>query len=200
MRPGFACWTSPGLVATSAFGPHDVADTADWFTFMEWVLAEFPKPFDFLVDAQRLRLGDHDWKAFAAVMRWAMRNNARFDGVLRRWVGVTPSHVVGLAIAGSNRMLGAPFESLAASSVDEALTLVGHPDRATLVPWVASLPETVDGLLGLSARLQERLAHHPYERLDDAARALGIGKRTVQRLREQTTFRLRARRAPSDPT
>ncbi|MFO0747281.1 MAG: hypothetical protein U1F43_16685 [Myxococcota bacterium] len=199
--PGLALWTAPGLVATSVWGPHGLADVQAFFDFMEEVLRDFEHPFDFMTDNVRMRVGDHDWRAFGAIMRWAYRNNQRFAGILRRWVTISASHVVGMAIAGSNRLLGAPFPSSVAPSVDAALDLLGHPDRAALVPWVAALPEHVREATTDIARLRGHLARRPSASLAEAAAALGLGQRTLQRAlaAHGTSYRAEQHRAACAP-
>jgi hypothetical protein len=133
-------WYLPGLVGSSAWGPHDVDDVERFFAQLDWMLDHLPQPFDFLVDCERMGLRDHDWRAFGRVASGARARMPRLSVSIRRWACVVPSHAVGLAIAGSQRLLGAQYPARAFRRLDAAMAWLGRADAAPLGRFLATLP------------------------------------------------------------
>ena len=178
----FAAWFAPRMYGVSLWGPQTPLDGDKFFASLEWAAKNLEAPWDFLADNQRLRIGDHDWHGFTRVLAWGRDVMPRLGGVIRKWVTVSPNNALGWAIAGSMRLLRAPFPAESARDVDDALSRLGRPDRATLGPWIDALPARVTERTGLVARLHMWLAATPESSLGDAARRLAMTPRTLQRL------------------
>ncbi|MFO0747282.1 MAG: hypothetical protein U1F43_16690 [Myxococcota bacterium] len=190
-------WYLPGLVGSSAWGPHDAAEIDLFFEHLDWVLDHLSYPFDFFVDYARVGLRDHDWRSFARVASGARQRMPRLGQAVRRWVCVAPSHVVGMAIAGSQRLLGAPYPTKACRSWDEALRWLGRSDAPEIDAWLRDLPRSFRTATSGLTRLRALLAERPELSLEAASGALAVAPRSLQRMlgREQTTFRAEQARA-----
>jgi hypothetical protein len=181
--------TTPRLIGASLFGPHDVNETRTFYELFDLELAR-GDVFHFLADNIRLRPGDHDLATFRATYLGARARMPRVNLQLARWATVSASHATGLAIAGSQKLMGASYPARAFRTYEDAITWLGYPEQARpLADWLRDLPggEREPDLL---ARLRS-IMHGGALDLGSAARLLGIGSRTLQRRLAAigTTFR-----------
>ncbi|MFO0747388.1 MAG: hypothetical protein U1F43_17225 [Myxococcota bacterium] len=180
--PGHAIWVAPRLFATSHWGPHEPGSQGSFFEAVDRAMAEVEAPFDYLADTFRLRLGDHDWRSVEAGFRWMRENRARLERLTRRSVVLASNTALGWAIVGAQKVMGLSYPTLVARSIDEAVAQLERPDAPALATFLAELPEVVRGRTSELVRLAELLERSPELALAAAARALGIGERSLQRL------------------
>ena len=190
-RPGYALWITRGLYGMSVWGAHTRDDSEQFYRDVERQLAMLDGPCDHLSDTHRMRLGDHDWRSVRRGLGWARENRARLEACTRRWVGVVPNTAMGWVIVGSQRLLGVAYPSRAETSIDAALRWLGREDRAPLGAWIDTLPEVARARSAELGRLRELLVSAPELTLGQAARALGVGERSLQRVlaNHGTSFR-----------
>jgi AraC-like DNA-binding protein len=145
------------------------------------------EPHSALLDARRLERVEPD--AFAAAGEFVTTHGARLGDRLRRVALVRPAGMAGAVVAGFFDVVPAPYEVGVFDELGPALELLGHPECAREID---ELHQRVTGTTPVVTAVQAFLASNLVgPELPDAARALGLAERSLQRrLREAgTTFR-----------
>ncbi|MFO0747283.1 MAG: hypothetical protein U1F43_16695 [Myxococcota bacterium] len=199
--PGWASWrvsgARPTLFGASLYGPHDSGTIERFLATLDDQLGR-DEDFHFLADNIRLRPGDHDAAAFVRTSQGAIQRMPRLNRVLRRWATISANHAVGLAIAGSQRLLGARYPAAAFKTYEEAIAWLGYPELIDeLAAWLRDLPAESAERNEVLGRLGELLRSGPGLDVGAAARRLGLGVRTLQRMLAAagTTFKHEQARA-----
>lgn len=197
----FAVWKAPGVFGTMIWGPHREGEEQRFYRGVEDVLASFTgSTFDYLADTRLTRLGDYDWDSVSRGFRWMQTHGATLAERTARCVVLAPNTPFGWAAAGSYRALGLRFPTTVCTTLSEAVALLG---RRALEPWLSALPAQIRSRASELARLRALLERDPTLTLPAAARAFGLGERSLQRAldAEGTSFRgeqARARRVQTN--
>lgn len=190
---GYAIWVAPRMLGVSVWGTHeDDADRDAFYAAIDDAIERLQPdaPWDFFCDTHRSRLGDHDFRSVGRGVRWAGANREKLERNTRACAMVTASTAVGWLIAGSQTLLGMRYPTHVTRDIASALAALG-PERAPLAPWIEALPDVVGAATTDVARLRSLLAQSPQLALADAARALGMSERSLQRMLAEhgTSFR-----------
>jgi AraC-like DNA-binding protein len=175
----------PGLWGVLTWGSGDVevvkAVTRSMLAELDW------EPHAALLDARRLDRVEP--AAFALAGEFITTHLKRLRQCVKRVALVRPPGIAGAVIAGFFDVVHPPYEVAVFGELLPALEYLGHGDAERAIEDLhLQVASTAPVVSAVSAFLAQRLRDVD---LPDAARALGMGERSLQRrLREAgTTFR-----------
>jgi AraC-like DNA-binding protein len=141
-------------------------------------------PHRSLIDARHLTAVEP--RSFSAFSRYVETAHARLAAQVQALAIVRPPGLEGAVVAGFFQLLPPPYPVFVVDSVDAGLVALGE-DVAALAGLRAFLDD-IGGDQLLTSRLRALCRQQPLLELDDAARALAVSTRTLQRrLREAGT-------------
>jgi AraC-like DNA-binding protein len=174
------------LVGCVLWGRPNADDLAHMLEFADAVLERFPLPHASLFDVRRL--DGFDAPSYPVLARYLATRGAALRAGLTR-VAVLAEGWLGATAEGIPALLGVPCATRTFTSPTEALAWLGA--EPSLLEWLdEAFASSTDALL---ARLRVFLEGERAG-VDEAARALGVSPRTLQRLLRAhgTTFRAEA--------
>jgi AraC-like DNA-binding protein len=153
-------------------------------------------PFDAVLDTRRLT--GVDPAAFEVLVGATSGRRALYERV-RRYAMIRTTGLAGAITAGLFHVIDPKFSWRVFARLDEALGWLDHPRPVELAARLDALVDDAQGRAPAIARLRDWLAARPQPRasLDDACRALGLSRRSMQRLLrvDGTSFRAEVDRA-----
>jgi AraC-like DNA-binding protein len=169
----------PDLVGFSLWGSPDADELRALERVLEVELREGFPPHDSLVDMSRV---EHvDPTAFAVFAGYVDRHRARLRSQVTKLAMVRPTGVAGATIAGFFHVASPPYPIEIVADAKAALAWLGHRDDG-LLEELEALVAAATGAPALLVSLRRALDAKPGRlALDDAARALGVSERSLQR-------------------
>ncbi|MFO0614319.1 MAG: AraC family transcriptional regulator [Polyangiaceae bacterium] len=178
-RTMLAWAATPSLGGFAAWGRPSADDARANCALFEGLYA-LPAGVDLLMDGSGIEAVDLD--GVAALLGWARTHLDRVRARVRRRVGIIPPGAQGLLVAGLSPVLGWTADVSLAPDSAAALRELGAADPDGLAREVGALIAKVRSTPPLLAELRTLLRARVGDlRLPDAARALGVSSRTLQR-------------------
>ncbi len=184
---------SPMLCGMAVWGRQGMAETREMLAVFDGYQLLAPQ-FDALMDASAVEGLELD--ALGLVLDWLRRNPAVLDTHIRHRVGVIPSGVQGLALAGLTTMIGVQAPVTIINDARAGFRQLAPDDGDALHDEVAALVAQCRGIPPQLLALRRVLATHLGAiDLTGAARELGVSSRSLQRLLADSGGSFRAEQA-----
>jgi AraC-like DNA-binding protein len=170
---------SSSLGGATVWGAPDADTTAAILHSFEGLWAQSMAPqVDVVLDAREVERIDAD--ALAVLLAWLARCRERLVSVVRQQIGVVSPGFVGLTLSGVLPVVGATHPFRVVHDPREAHRLLGG--EGALGDEIDALVGAVRGVSSDVRRLRALFDTHPLSlTIADAARALGLSSRTLQR-------------------
>jgi AraC-like DNA-binding protein len=174
---------------TIVWGRPSGEDVKSWQACADLRLSEACEPHATLFDGhkiERLSAG-----AYVALERYASKNLARLRERITRLAVVHWGGYAGAVAVGFTKLVPIPFPAELFSDPIEALEWLGCASDAPLLDELARVEDGAKAISPLQRRLATFLVHHPRATPAEAAHALALSTRSLQRRlsEHQTTFR-----------
>ena len=180
---------NPGLFGVHLWGRPDEDDVRSLVCSLAIELGDAVAPHMSLVDASAVE--GVDLGAFSALNEYVQQRHARLAVQVTRLALVRPGGMEGAVVAGFFQVLEAPYPVAVFPDGDQALGWLGCAAPSTLLAQLDALQAELTGVDPLLRLLRPVMAARLTEiDVDDAARALGVSPRTLQRRLQDagTTF------------
>lgn len=174
---------------TIVWGEPTPDDVRAWESCADLRISPICGPHATLFDAHKVeRLGP---SAFGELARYASKNVDGFRDRITRLAIVHAGSFAGAVAAGFTKLVPVPFPTEVFDEVGKALAWLGCESDAALLEQLGAVKDEARAVAPIVQKLAAFLAHHPRATPEQAARALALSTRSLQRrLSEQkTTFR-----------
>jgi AraC-like DNA-binding protein len=174
---------------TIVWGRPSSSDVEQWEACADLRLSPICEPHATLFDAHKVE--NLSPSAFGTLARYASKRMGRLSGGITRLAIVHAGTFAGAVAAGFTKLVPVPFPVEVFSDTTSALAWLGSESDAALLEEIWAAQDEARAVAPIVRQLAAYLAHHPRATPADAARALALSTRSLQRrLTEQkTTFR-----------
>src|SRR5215472_297204 len=164
---------------TLVWGEPSVADVELWGACADLRLSPACPPHASLFDGHRI---EHlSPSTFGALARFASRSLAGFQQRVTRLGVVHGGSFAGAIAAGFTKLVPLPCPVEIFNDTSKALSWLGCDDDAPLLEELAQIHDDAKAVAPVVRQLASFLQHHPRATLAEAARALALSTRSLQR-------------------
>jgi len=173
---------SPSFGGSTTWGRPDVAATqAVVHAFGGLFSSRLQPQVDVILDARRVESVAPD--SLATLVKWTFENRELIAKKVRLQIGVIPRGIAGITLAGILPTLGKTHPFRVEHESLDAFRVLGGPKAADLCAEIESIVEDVSGVPSELGALRNLIRdRHASLTVEDAARALSVSTRSLQRL------------------